>query len=101
MLPVQKAVENVGVVAVHDEHGDARLGGKSGGAELGLHTSRTSLGTRASRGGHEGLGQVVHAVNQGSIGVLAGVLVVKTITPESCFADGGTEPRISGGRSRA
>ena len=66
-------------MAVHDEHGDARLGGEGGGAELGLHTARTSLGTRASRGGHEGLGQVVHAVNQGGIGVLAGVLVVKAV----------------------
>ena len=79
MLPIQQAIEDVRVVAVHDEHGDARLGGEGGGAELGLHTARASLGARASRGGHEGVGQIVHTVDEGGVGVLAGILIVEAV----------------------
>ena len=92
MLAIQQLVENIGVLAVDDEHGNTGRKGNRGGGELRLHTAGTALRAGAAGGGKQVVRQVIHAADQAGVGKAAGVAVVETVyvrkvVQDVCSAD--------------
>ena len=78
LFSVKELVKDLWVGAVHYENGDVIIRDHSCGCQLSLHTARSAIGARAA-GKIEYLVYVFDSVDKFSIGVLAGIAVVKSV----------------------
>ena len=79
MLALDDAMQNPGIPAVEDLHGNACGGGDLRRFQFCQHTARTAIGSHAAGAGQNGVIDLRHVFDQAGVFIFAGIAVVQTV----------------------